>query len=610
MESLAKCWRYVAMFRRSKPGMEIKGVVYYVDKNAENIQVLKDIKIKLVAEEKVNKQDIRGSNTGITIFKEKLVDVTSTDNNGGYKFRVLNGNYKIKLDESSLPEGKGMKTANIRIDKLPAQNMNFIVEDQVKVKQEDSSRIYTLPDNSSKSSLDMIRNAYDTSKIDNSIKIQQYLHMLFKKSMLSREYRSRVPIKSGSTAVKEIYDYIESNDADENIVKTARSYLSSSVPALDKSYISPSGYFNVHYTTSGGNSVTVAKTNSEMIPEYIVNIGRAFDNVKTVCSQRGFKTPVLDPGKSTFDIYVCDLKGNYGITFPQTFYSSGKAQVRRASCYITIDNSYSNVKGFKEPKDSCMRVTAAHEFFHAIQNAYNADADSWWKEASATWNEDEVYSDVNDYLQYLGGVFLTPQKSLETCSYSGVVFAKYLSENWGGYNMIKRIWEIQATLYRNSINAIDIAIKEKYKGNDLGSLYNKYTACNYNPSQYYKEGALWNSNIAVQNVHNTYPVTLKTGNINHLSSNYQLFNFNSADKGKKLKITIEGDRRVRWGFKLQRKRLCDNLCEITEVNMKGAEGASIICEGVNNTYKEVCFIPSNLEKSQDGGNYSYRAVLE
>ena len=40
-----------------------------------------------------------------------------------------------------------------------------------------------------------------------------------------------------------------------------------------------------------------------------------------------------------------------------------------------------------------MRVTAAHEFFHAIQFAYDVDEDLWFMEGTATWVEDEVYDD-------------------------------------------------------------------------------------------------------------------------------------------------------------------------------------------------------------------------
>ena len=46
-------------------------------------------------------------------------------------------------------------------------------------------------------------------------------------------------------------------------------------------------------------------------------------------------------------------------------------------------------------------MTAAHEFFHAVQFHYDIGEDIWFMEGTATWIEDEAYDDVNDSLRYL-----------------------------------------------------------------------------------------------------------------------------------------------------------------------------------------------------------------
>ena len=53
------------------------------------------------------------------------------------------------------------------------------------------------------------------------------------------------------------------------------------------------------------------------------------------------------------------------------------------------------------PRSNSLKVTAAHEFFHAIQFAYDVDEDLWFMEGSATWVEDEVYDSINDNYQFL-----------------------------------------------------------------------------------------------------------------------------------------------------------------------------------------------------------------
>jgi methionine-rich copper-binding protein CopC len=48
-----------------------------------------------------------------------------------------------------------------------------------------------------------------------------------------------------------------------------------------------------------------------------------------------------------------------------------------------------------------MEVTAAHEYNHVLQFNYDINEDTWMFEATAVWMEDRVYTDVNDYRQYL-----------------------------------------------------------------------------------------------------------------------------------------------------------------------------------------------------------------
>ena len=47
-------------------------------------------------------------------------------------------------------------------------------------------------------------------------------------------------------------------------------------------------------------------------------------------------------------------------------------------------------------------MTAAHEFFHAIQAAYDWGEDWWLTEGTAAWIKDEVYDDLNEYDYFYG----------------------------------------------------------------------------------------------------------------------------------------------------------------------------------------------------------------
>ena len=82
-----------------------------------------------------------------------------------------------------------------------------------------------------------------------------------------------------------------------------------------------------------------------------------------------------------------------------------------------------------------LQVTAAHEYYHATQFAYDIADDGWFLEATATWAEDELFHDVNDNLQYLQDSPIThPGQPID--KFGGVFhygvwnFFRYLTEHY------------------------------------------------------------------------------------------------------------------------------------------------------------------------------------
>lgn len=461
-------------------------------------------------------------------------------------------------------------------------------------------------------SAEKIRLAHRLGMIDENLKIQYLTYAIHQSDRLPKEYRSEIPIKSGTGILEELNQYVKSGSADPAIGEAARQVYSS-VPGLDKLYRSPSGYFDIHYTLEGENAVDLSRRDYRAaVPVYISQIGEAFDNARAItCFTRGFRQPVLDEERNTYDIYVYDLRDKYGITYSSSIYNSRSLRSSVASSYICIDNSYSKEKGFDKGRLECMKVTAAHEFFHAVQNAYNVQADTWWKEASATWNEDEIYTGINDYVRYIASYFKTPYKSLDETSYSGVIFAKFLSENYGGYDTIRKIWEMQASGDDNSIQAIDRFIRTNFSGKDIGMIYNQFSAYNTNPAQYYKQGTAWNISAAAQNTYARYPVSMNLGLLNHLSSNYQLFKPGGPEEGKSLRIALEGAGGARWGFQLQKRNSKNKLYSNTEITSRGNfDRAEIDLKGFGTAFDEVWFIPANLETDRNRLPYTYSADLK
>ena len=102
------------------------------------------------------------------------------------------------------------------------------------------------------------------------------------------------------------------------------------------------------------------------------------------------------------------------------------------------------------------KLTATHEFFHAVQAAAGAytfdDQTGWWFEATANWILEEVYRSEGGYSNTLYSVALRPEVSLNHFGdyategveadhhYGASIFATYLSENHGGRDSIRETW--------------------------------------------------------------------------------------------------------------------------------------------------------------------------
>ena len=70
--------------------------------------------------------------------------------------------------------------------------------------------------------------------------------------------------------------------------------------------------------------------------------------------------------------------------------------------YTSYMEVHKDFAGFPSEGLSGLKVTAAHEFHHAIQFCYNVrNGDKFFWEMTSTWIEDFIYPEINDYYQYL-----------------------------------------------------------------------------------------------------------------------------------------------------------------------------------------------------------------
>ena len=172
-------------------------------------------------------------------------------------------------------------------------------------------------------------------------------------------------------------------------------------------------------------------------------VTKTLDTMKDVWAQEvgrlGYRAPVTDRrrgGNKKFDVYLKDVgsDGYYGYCVPERR-KPGDRWI--ASGYCVLDDDFARRQFGARPGKS-LRVTAAHEFFHAVQFAYDYAEDGWMMEATATWVEERVADDVNDNRQYLRyGQLSRPDRPLDLydrqgfSQYGNWVFFEYLSQRYG-----------------------------------------------------------------------------------------------------------------------------------------------------------------------------------
>ena len=154
-----------------------------------------------------------------------------------------------------------------------------------------------------------------------------------------------------------------------------------------------------------------------------------------------------------------------------------------------------------------MQVTAAHEFFHAVQFAYDFYDDSWFMEGTAAWVEDEVYDDVNDNYQYLVNSPATqPHKAIDFNNqggsflnkYGSWYFFRYLSERFSATDqsdpsIVRAMWERADAAGSGpddySMQAIESVVNSN--GSTMRQTYSDFAATAFVPETFFEEGVAY-----------------------------------------------------------------------------------------------------------------------
>jgi hypothetical protein len=141
------------------------------------------------------------------------------------------------------------------------------------------------------------------------------------------------------------------------------------------------------------------------VPDFVEQVLAAADHSFNVENTGlGWTDPVGDgprgggTGNNKTDIYLLELNGNYfGYSSPD----EGQGPILHKQAYLVLDNNYREFRTRRLSSVQALQVTLAHEYNHVLQFAYDSHQDLWMFEATATWMENQVYGDIDDYLHYV-----------------------------------------------------------------------------------------------------------------------------------------------------------------------------------------------------------------
>ena len=259
----------------------------------------------------------------------------------------------------------------------------------------------------------------------------------------------------------------------------------------------------MHYVTTTTDAVPAVDGDDDNdVPDYVDFALATMTEVHDTYVAAGYRPPRGDGrrgGDAKPDIYLADVGAQRLYGYCATDEDFPLTGPQNAWGYCVLDNDYRPQQfPTNSPADN-FRVTAAHEYFHAVQFGYDISEDAWIMEATATWAEDEVYDRVDDNVQYLRyGPMRLPARSMDQFDglfhYGTWSFFRHLTERFrasrGGMPVLVRdLWrrlddaaggpdDYSLEGLRRVLRQRDLSIREAFAG---------YAVANRMPDRSYEE---------------------------------------------------------------------------------------------------------------------------
>lgn len=302
---------------------------------------------------------------------------------------------------------------------------------------------------SGKSALDLIEDDYNAGLLEKNNACLYREYAVSSPDKLPAKYRSSVIGKDATYSMVQIAK--SWNELSGSTRKEIAEIRASGFGALKESFTT--SHFVLHYTTQSNFSVPTQDNDADGIPDFIEVAAESWEEVWTrEISQLGFVSPRHTPGQK-FHVYYKDMP-YYGYTVPEDVELLALSPIPygTAAAWIAVENDFygfprndEDVTGMEPIRSGALKVTQAHEFMHAVQFNINVYQSGWLMESTATWAEEAVYGNVNDWHWYVDYFLRTPDYPIfSRYAYGSAFFITYLTERYGT-DLVRLVWEAAKT---------------------------------------------------------------------------------------------------------------------------------------------------------------------
>ena len=208
-------------------------------------------------------------------------------------------------------------------------------------------------------------------------------------------------------------------------------------------------HFCVHWSRKARNAPAEADGNANRVPDFSESVLEAAATSYAIENAAlDWRDAKSDGGRGArngrgeagqVDIYLLDL-GRQLFGYATT---DARRPKRTESGYLVMDNDY---KGFGGNPLELMQATMAHEYNHVLQFNYDVYLDDWMFESTATWMEEMVYPEINDYLRFTKSFSRFPWFPMAEPRSAGVkIYGSALWNHWLdaklGAATVREAWE-------------------------------------------------------------------------------------------------------------------------------------------------------------------------